>query len=117
LKKQLENKNTRYIQTLRSFSRNIKGSDNFWRSRTKDLQHWITHHVARDHGPPTFFITFPCAENWGIDLKHLLTQLEDTAQNFLQAEAIRDGSMINDSNVQCFLETSFVCERVLYEKS
>jgi hypothetical protein len=41
LKKQLENKNTRYIQMLRSLSRNIKGSDNFWRSRTKDLQHWI----------------------------------------------------------------------------
>jgi hypothetical protein len=37
LNKQLENKNTGYIQMLRSFSRNIKGSDNFWRSRTKDL--------------------------------------------------------------------------------
>jgi hypothetical protein len=56
LKKQLENKNTRYIQMLKSFSRNIKGSDNFWRSRTEDLQHWITHHVAWGHGPPTFFI-------------------------------------------------------------
>ena len=83
LKKQLENKNSRYIQMLRSFSRNIKGSDNFWRSRTKDLQHWITHHVARGHGPPMFFITFSCAENWLIDLKRLLAQLEDTAQNFL----------------------------------
>jgi hypothetical protein len=83
LKKQLENENTRYVKILRSFSRNIKGSDNFWRSRTKVLQHWITHHVARGHGPPTFFITFSCAENWWIDLKCLLAQLEDTAQNFL----------------------------------
>jgi hypothetical protein len=64
LKKQPENKNTHYIQMLRSFSRNIKGSDNFWRSRTEDLQHWITHHVAGDHGPPTFLITLSCAENW-----------------------------------------------------
>jgi hypothetical protein len=55
--KQLENKNTQYIQIFRSFSRNIKGSDNFWRSRIKDLQHWITHLVARGHGPLTFFIT------------------------------------------------------------
>jgi hypothetical protein len=94
LKKQLENKNTHHIQMLRSFSRNIKGSDNFWRSRTKDLQHWITHHVARGHGHPAFFITLSCAGNWWIDLKHLLAQLEDTAQNYLQAEAIRDGSMI-----------------------
>jgi hypothetical protein len=88
LKEQLENKNTPYIQMLRSFSRNIKGSDNFWRSRTEDFQHWITHHVARGHGPPTFFITLSCAENWWIDLKRLLAQLEDTAQNYLQAEAI-----------------------------
>ncbi len=83
---------------LRSFSRNIKGSDNFWRSRTKDLQHWITHHVARGDGPLTFFITLSCAENWWIDLKHLLAQLEDTAQNYLWAKAIRDGSMIAMSN-------------------
>ncbi len=83
---------------LRRFSRNIKGSDNFWRSRTEDFQHWITHHVARGHGPPTFFITFSCAENWWIDLKRLLAQLEDTAQNFSRAEAIRDGSMRAMSN-------------------
>ncbi len=83
---------------LRSFSRNIKDSDNFWRSRTKDLQHWITHHVARGHGLPTFFITLSCAENWWIDLKHLLAQLEDTAPNYSRAEAIRDGSMIAMSN-------------------
>ncbi len=83
---------------LRSFSRNIKGSDNFQRSRTKDLQHWITHHVARGHGHPMFFITLSCAKNWWIDLKRLLAQLEYTAQNFLQAEAIQDGSMIAMSN-------------------
>jgi hypothetical protein len=83
---------------LRSFSRNKKGSDNFCRSRTKDLQHWITHHVARGHGPPTFFITLSCAKNWWIDLKRLLAQLKDTAQNYLGAEAIRDGSMIAMSN-------------------
>ncbi len=83
---------------LRSFSRNIKGSDNFWRSRTKDLKHWITHHVAKGHGPPMFFITLSCAENWWIDLKHLLAQLEDTAQNYSRAQAIRDESMIAMSN-------------------
>ncbi len=83
---------------LRSFSRNMKGSDKFWRGRIEDLQHWITYHVARGHGPPTFFITLSCAENWWNDLKHLLAQLEDTAQNYLRAEAIRDGSMIAMSN-------------------
>ncbi len=89
---------------LKSFSMNIKGSDNYWRSRTEDLQHWIMHHVARGHASPTFFITLSCAENWWIDLKHLLAQLKDTAQNYSWAR------WIYDSNVQCFLETSFVCE-------
>jgi hypothetical protein len=37
-------------------------------------------------------------KNWWIDLKHLLAQLEDTAQNYSQAEAIRNGSMIAMSN-------------------
>jgi hypothetical protein len=83
---------------LRHFSRNIKGSDNYWRSRTKDLQHWIMHHVARGHAPPTFFITLSCAENWWIDLRRLLAQLEDSAQNYSRAEAIRGGSMIAMSN-------------------
>jgi hypothetical protein len=39
LKKQLKNKDTRYMNKLRHFSRNIKGGYNFWRSRTKDLKH------------------------------------------------------------------------------
>jgi hypothetical protein len=82
----------------RSFSRNIKGSNNFLRSRTEDLLHWITPHVARGHGPPTFFITLSCAENWWIDLKGLLAPLEDTAQNYSWAKAIQDGSMIAMSN-------------------
>jgi hypothetical protein len=98
LKKQLQHKNTCYIQMLRSFSRNIKGSDNYWRSRTKDLQHWIMHHVARGHAPPTFFITLSCAENWWINLRRLLAQLEDSAQKYSRAEAIRGGSMIAMSN-------------------
>jgi len=51
LKKQLRNKDTKYINMLRHFSRNMKGGDNFWRSKTEDLKHWITHHVARGHYP------------------------------------------------------------------
>jgi hypothetical protein len=74
LKRQLENKNTKYTSMLRYFARTIRGSDNFWRSKTKDLKHWITHYIARGDGPPTFFITLSCAENWWPDLKCLLGQ-------------------------------------------
>jgi hypothetical protein len=54
LQRQLELNNTRYINMLRNFSRNIKGSDNYWRARTNDLEQWINHHVGKGHGPPTF---------------------------------------------------------------
>ena len=80
---------------LRYFARNIKGSDNFWRSKTEDLKHWINHHIARGNGPPTFFITLSCAENWWPDLKRLLAQLEDNAKNYTIAEQIKLGCKIS----------------------
>jgi hypothetical protein len=58
LQRQLQLKDTRYINMLRYFTRNIKGSNNYWRSRTDDLEQWTNHHVGRGHCPPTFFITF-----------------------------------------------------------
>jgi hypothetical protein len=86
LKRQLENKNTKYISMLRHFARNIRGSDSFWRSKTEELKHWITHHIAHGDGQPTFFITLSCAENWWPDF--LFGQLDENAKNFPRAEAI-----------------------------
>ena len=64
LQRQVLQKNCHYISMLRYFAQNIKRSDNYWRSHTDDLEQWINHHVGRGHGPPTFFITLLCAENW-----------------------------------------------------
>ncbi len=83
---------------LRHFARKIRGSDNFWRSKTEDLKHWITDHIARGDGPPTFFITLSCTENWWPDLKCLLEQLDEHAKNYLRAEAIRNGCKISMAN-------------------
>ncbi len=83
---------------LRHFARNIRGGDNFWRSKTEDLKHWITHHIAHGNGPPTFFITLSCAENWWPDLKRLLGQLDENAKNYPRAEAIRNGCKISMAN-------------------
>ncbi len=74
---------------LRYFARNIKGSYNYWRSKTDDLEHWINHHVVIGHGPPTFFITLSCAENWWPDMRRLLSQLESFAGNSSKSEAIK----------------------------
>ena len=47
LQRQLELKNTQYINMLRYFARNIKGSDNYWHAHTNDLEQWFNHHVGR----------------------------------------------------------------------
>ncbi len=76
---------------LRYFARNIKGSDNYWRARTDDLEQWINHHVGKGHGPPTFFITLSCGKNWWPDLQRLLYQLELIGGNHIKAQAIKHG--------------------------
>jgi hypothetical protein len=92
LKRKLAQGDIRYIQMLRYFARNIKGSDNYWRARTEDLQYWIQHHIARGRGPPTFFITLSCAEYWWPDLLRLLAQLERKADREGDATAIESGN-------------------------
>jgi hypothetical protein len=81
LQRQLQQKNTCYINMLRYFAQNIKGSDNYWHSHTNNLEQWINHHVSRGHGPPTFFITLSCDKNWWPDLRRLLYQLEKLGGN------------------------------------
>jgi hypothetical protein len=83
---------------LRHFSKNTKGGDNFWRSKTEDLKHWITHHVARRHGPSKNFVTLSCAENWWPDLKRLVAQLDGKAKKYTRAVAIRGGCRIAMAN-------------------
>jgi hypothetical protein len=68
LQRQLQLKNTCYINMLRYFARNIKGIDNYCRSCTDDLEQWINHHIGRGQDPPTFFITLSCVNNWWPDL-------------------------------------------------
>ena len=63
LKEKLSDGDDRYIQMLRYYARNIKGSDNYWRAKTQELESWIQHHISRGRGPPTFFVTFSCGEN------------------------------------------------------
>jgi hypothetical protein len=61
LQRQLQLKDPRYINMLRYYAQNIKGSNNYWHSHTDNLEQWINHHISRGHGPPTFFITLSSA--------------------------------------------------------
>ena len=74
----------------RYYSRNIKGSNNYWRAKTQELESWIQHLVSRERGPPTFFITFSCAENWWPDLRRNLAQLERHAENKMSAQLLEN---------------------------
>ena len=88
LKDRLRDGDDAYIQILRYYARNIKGSDNYWRAKTQEIESWIQHHVSRGRGPPTFFITFSCAENWWPDLRRNLAQLERHAGNITSAQLL-----------------------------
>ena len=88
LKERLSGGDDSYIQILRYYTRGIKGSDNYWRGKTMELENWINHHVAAGRGPPTFFMTFSCAENWWPDLRRLMEQLEASAGNKRDAELL-----------------------------
>ena len=92
LKRKLASGDDTYIQMLRFQARNIKGSDNYWREKTSELESWIHHHVACGRGPPTFFMTFSCAENWWPDLRRLLEQLERHAGNTDIADLLRENN-------------------------
>ncbi len=98
LQRQILQKNCCYINMLRYFAQNIKGSDNYWHSQTDDLEQWINHHVSRGHGPTTFFITLSCAENWWPDLWRLLYKLKKIAENTKKADAIKNGGRKEMSN-------------------
>ena len=89
---------TTYISKLQYFTQNIRGSDAFWRNKTKELEHWIMHHVTNGNGPPTFFITLSCAEYWWPDLRRLMSQLERNAGNDDQADLL----MNNESSDERF---------------
>lgn len=49
------------------------------------------------HGPPTFFITLSCAENWWPDLRHVLSQLERKSGNINQADLLLAENSIESS--------------------
>ena len=72
LKERVQNGDLSWIEMLRNYSKRIRGSDNFWRSKRSEVESWINYHVEHKHGPPTLFLTLSCAENWWKDLQRLL---------------------------------------------
>ena len=91
LKYQISKGDDRFVQMLQYYAHNIRGSDSYWRSKAHELEYWVNYHLAAGHGPPTFFITLSCAENWWPDLRQLMIDLTTNAGDTTQAALLASG--------------------------
>jgi hypothetical protein len=73
LKAKIQEGDTSWIDRICYYSKLVVGSAGYWRYKKAELYSWIQHHVDAGHGPPTFFMTFSCAEYKWPDIKRLLT--------------------------------------------
>ena len=116
LKEAVQNDNYKWINLLRHFSQRVRGSDNYWRGKRKELEAWINYHVDRGHGPPTLFLTLSCAENWWPDLlrilkdvlkgtehEHLIEEMESSDEN-VRNRARSKASSLHSMIVQEFFQ-------------
>jgi hypothetical protein len=72
LKAKIQSGDTSWIDRICYYSKLVSGSAGYWRSKRAELYSWIQHHVEAGHGPPTFFMTFSCAEYKWQDIKRLV---------------------------------------------
>jgi hypothetical protein len=72
LKAKIQGGDTSWIDRICYYSKLVSGSAGYWRSKRAELYSWIQHHVEAGHGPPTFFMTFSCAEYKWQDIKRLV---------------------------------------------
>jgi hypothetical protein len=72
LKAKIQSGDTSWIDRICYYSKLVSGSAGYWRSKRAELYSWIQHHVEAGHGPPTFFMTFSCAEYKWQDIKRLI---------------------------------------------
>jgi hypothetical protein len=72
LKAKIQGGDTSWIDRICYYSKLVQGSAGYWRSKRAELYSWIQHHVEAGHGPPTFFMTFSCAEYKWEDIKRLV---------------------------------------------
>lgn len=83
LKEKINDGDLSWIELIRNYSKRIRGSDNYWRSKRAEVETWINYHVEHGHGAPTLFLTLSCAENWWSDLKRILKEkLKCTSKHY-----------------------------------
>ena len=82
LQEQIRKGNMSFINTLTYYSKRVKGSSSYWRSKRSELYTWINHHVEKGNGVPMFFITLSCAEyHWHDIIRLLKKRMEMAGKN------------------------------------
>ena len=72
LKTKIQDGNLSWIDRICYYSKKTVGSAGYWRAKRAEVYSWIQHHVEAGHGPPTFFMTFSCAEYKWPDIQRLI---------------------------------------------
>ena len=79
LKERVASGDSSFIDRVTYFNYHVKGSTPFWHRQRAELYTWINHHVQAGHGPPMFFITLSCAENYWPDIIRLVKERVELA--------------------------------------
>ena len=63
-----------FVNEIAYFSKDVIGSDGYWRFKRNELHSWINHHVEVGNGRPSYFITLSCAEYFWPDIIRLVKE-------------------------------------------
>ena len=74
LKEKLLQGNNTFLNEISYYSKKVKGSDGYWRSKRYELLQWVTHHIEMGNGAPSYFGTLSCAEYWWPDIIRLVEE-------------------------------------------
>ena len=88
-----------FLNDITYFSREIRGSDGYWRKKKDQLETWISHHLEMSNRLPNFFITLSCAEYMWADIKRLVEERQSiaTGESFKFPDGIKGRTqLIND---------------------
>jgi Helitron helicase-like domain at N-terminus len=72
IQKQISEGHLEWLDRITYFSQCVTGSSAYWRARRREVFAWISYHVEKGNGVPTFFITLSCAEYHWADIERLI---------------------------------------------
>ena len=102
LKQQIEEGDTRFINSLSYYSKRVKGCNSYWMQKRAELYTWINHHVEVGNGVPMFFITLSCAEYCWKDIDEIIrNQMELSGMDTSNCSVGSPGfpQLVNDFSV------------------